>query len=196
MALVAERSHEREVEVVGLRADLARAWTERTEAYEASDAARAEVAALTQRVRTAEDTAADLLAEHSTSRPCLMAHIDHVDGEQRRRLDAAQETIDTLRGECGDDGHAPWCREWRALVVAERDALRVAMADLGRQTIEEAEERGALWMREAAVDAYDCGPLWLDETPHNRQARRSREDTVAGLSPATVCRTARKEGTR
>jgi hypothetical protein len=143
-----------------------------------------------------------------------MAHIDHVDGEQRRRLDAAQETIDTLRGECGDDGHAPWCREWRALVVAERDALRVAMADLGRQTIEEAEERGARWALDACAtmleadargsEATAAGPGC--EVPSHAtigqvyltraEARRTGAESCRASNPAEVCRAARKEGTR
>jgi predicted RNase H-like nuclease (RuvC/YqgF family) len=42
--------------------------------------------------------------------------------EARAEVDRLTDAIDVLRGECRDGEHAPWCREWRAM-VAERDAL-------------------------------------------------------------------------
>lgn len=64
------------------------------------------------------------------------------------KLEAAEEMIDTLRGDCGDDGHAPWCREWPKM-VAERDAARAEVADLkakleATEVACEDEEAGAL----------------------------------------------------
>jgi hypothetical protein len=45
------------------------------------------------------------------------------------RAEAAEEAADVLRGECRDGEHAPWCREWRAM-VARVEAAETTLSNL------------------------------------------------------------------